>query len=273
MKTPEELLCSRWWRIRNSGWMLWGILSLGLLTFVGYLYIGVKSRKWLWIAIGGVFLVYTIVIMTLMTTVEAAGKGQPQTPEQSAVSATLFAGLVAGAVSPWFFNRSWLKWRAHHNRNVPWYAGQNGPQPSSGQGAPNAGLTPANVFANPGLTPPPPQVPSVETPSASSAPVMRPPTNRPQATQTLDLNLADARQLSQLPGIDEQWARHIVAVRQQRGGFRSPDELVTAAGMQPHIFAQVRGALVVAPQPPQPRAAPDNHPRGQSFGGGRRLDF
>lgn len=268
MRTPEELLSNRWWRIRNSGWMLWGILSLGLLTFVGYLYIGIRARKWLWMTIGAVFLVHTIVIFSLV------GATRPRSPEATAAGFLLLGGIVAGAVSPWFFNRSWLIWRARHNRNVPWYADQGARQSNPGHGAPYPEVTPASVFSNLSHTPPPIQAQSTANLLSSNAPLMpSPPTVSSRVSQALDLNSADVRQLSQLPGIDEQWAQHIVTVRQQRGGYRSPDELVTAAGMQPHIFAQVRSALVVAPQPPQPRSDPGSHPRGQSPGGGRRLDF
>lgn len=63
----------------------------------------------------------------------------------------------------------------------------------------------------------------------------------------LDLNAATAEQLEALPGIGEVKAAAILAVRAERGGFRSVDELESVRGIGPALLARLRGELKVGP--------------------------
>jgi hypothetical protein len=49
---PVALLASRKWRLRHSAWLLAPILGIGILSFVGFVYVGlrVRTRKF-WIAL------------------------------------------------------------------------------------------------------------------------------------------------------------------------------------------------------------------------------
>ncbi|MGB0619279.1 MAG: ComEA family DNA-binding protein [Myxococcota bacterium] len=64
---------------------------------------------------------------------------------------------------------------------------------------------------------------------------------------TLDLNTATAEQLESLPGIGEVKAAAILAVRAERGGFRSVEELESVRGIGPALVGKLRGQVKVGP--------------------------
>ena len=68
------------------------------------------------------------------------------------------------------------------------------------------------------------------------------------AHASLDLNTATAEQLEGLPGIGEVKAAAILAVRAERGGFRSVDELESVRGIGPALLGKLRGQLKVGPR-------------------------
>jgi hypothetical protein len=51
--TPEEKLCSRWWRLGHSAWLLISILSVGIFTWVGFLFIGIQAKNRYWLISAG----------------------------------------------------------------------------------------------------------------------------------------------------------------------------------------------------------------------------
>ena len=64
---------------------------------------------------------------------------------------------------------------------------------------------------------------------------------------TLDLNTATAEQLESLPGIGEVKAAAILAVRAERGGFRSVEEIESVRGIGPALVGKLRGKVKVGP--------------------------
>ncbi len=68
-----------------------------------------------------------------------------------------------------------------------------------------------------------------------------------EAQATLDLNTATAEQLEALPGIGEVKAAAILAVRAERGGFRSVEELESVRGIGPALLEKLRGQVKVGP--------------------------
>jgi len=56
----------------------------------------------------------------------------------------------------------------------------------------------------------------------------------------IDLNLADAELLEELPGIGPVRAREIVRLRDERGGFDSVEELVDVRGIGPVTLERIR---------------------------------
>lgn len=67
------------------------------------------------------------------------------------------------------------------------------------------------------------------------------------ATPQLDLNTATAEQLETLPGIGEVKAAAILAVRAERGGFRSVEELESVRGIGPALLGKLRARITVGP--------------------------
>lgn len=278
MSTPEELLCRRGWRLRHSLWMLWGILSFGLLWGVGFAIVGVRARHRLWLVMAGVWLVYLIVEFWVLGSTDMPAKGEPATALSSAMGNVMLLSWIVGGVLAWFVNRRWLVWRAHHGPRRPWYITTTG---SAGDG----GASPAAPVVTAGMVdevlrsaeptrprgaetartvaPPAQWISSASTPQPALG-VQVATSGAAETPQTpLDLNTASRDQLANLPGIDLAWADHIIAIRQRQGGFSSPADLVTMASVQPHIFAAIRDRLVAG----APIA------RADSPSDGRRLEF
>lgn len=67
------------------------------------------------------------------------------------------------------------------------------------------------------------------------------------ATPQLDLNTATAEQLETLPGVGEVKAAAILAVRAERGGFRSVEELESVRGIGPALLGKLRARVKVGP--------------------------
>jgi hypothetical protein len=254
VSTPEELLCNRRWRIVHGLWMLWGILSFGVFACVGWLYIGLRSKSRLFLTVGGVLLAWTVAFLALYSAIDLpAGKGVTGTPTQETQSNLLYGSAtvvwIASSIGAWFANRRWLVWRANRDAALPWYANATStPQPPP---APNSQQVSANVDAA-----------FATGPAASS-------TRTPQAAEsgaTLNLNSATASQLAELPGLNAETAAHVVAVRARVGGFDAAPDLVTEAGIQPHVFAQIQGRVSVTDKDsnPPPTPSPES---------GRRLEF
>jgi competence ComEA-like helix-hairpin-helix protein len=61
----------------------------------------------------------------------------------------------------------------------------------------------------------------------------------------LDLNLASARQLDDLPGIGPTLAMRIIEFRSRAGGFRSIEQLKQVPGIGPKRFAALQGLVTV----------------------------
>ena len=66
----------------------------------------------------------------------------------------------------------------------------------------------------------------------------------------LDVNRATAEQLEALPGIGAVKAAAILAVREERGGFRSLSELESVRGIGPKLAAKLRPMLTIGVRKP-----------------------
>ncbi len=76
--------------------------------------------------------------------------------------------------------------------------------------------------------------------TAPAAPIGR--KSEPPAV-AVSINSASARELEALPGIGPALASRILALRTQRGGFRSIEELDDVKGIGPATLAKIRGYL------------------------------
>jgi len=76
----------------------------------------------------------------------------------------------------------------------------------------------------------------------------------PEGPPVVDLNQATAEELETLAGIGPALARRIVSYREERGGFRSPEELTDVPGVGRAAYEQVAERLTITPPeapPPQ----------------------
>ena len=71
----------------------------------------------------------------------------------------------------------------------------------------------------------------------------------PPGPPVVDLNRATAEELDALPGIGPGLAQRIVAFREERGGFRAPEELATVPGIGLATYARLADRLIVVPLP------------------------
>lgn len=303
MTTAEELLCSRKWRLTRSLWMLFGWFPFALTAWIGYLIIGVKARNWKWIGISIALFVFACAFFAVIRWVGAEagvqkGESMPEpyaTPSNIAMWSSIIVWLGNAAGLQWWINRKWLVWRAHNDKKVsaPWYATATASgQPASQQDPQRVAALFDTTLANgsgsslPGPTQPPPPAPRAPVPQSPAWPQPAPPTpagatpvpaafvapSVAMVPPALDINTASQNELAALPGFDAAIAAQVVAVRNQAGGFDDTSELVTRAGVQPHVVAGLLGRIIVSTMP-GPYQSPPSAGSGPASPHGRRLEF
>lgn len=247
MSTPEERLCDRKWRLRNSAWMLWGILSVGMLAFIGWAYVGIRTRRRAWILIAAGLLIFTVAYAAIVTPLALPGKGESGTPEQRSIQSTIGGVILVvwlgSTAAGWVANRKWLVWRANAQSADPWYATATAGRADPVASQSSVGET-INRAVGEAIAP---------TVAASQSPGSRP---------MVELNSATRDELMQLPAVDGSTADKILVARGRSGGFSSPTDLVTLAGIPPHIFAPMQEYIAVE------KSAPT-----EPIADGRRLEF
>lgn len=266
--TPEEKLCSRTWRLRNSAGILWSILSMGLLTGVGFLIRGIKARNKTWIGMGVGFLVLGIGLMAATSTFDSGTKEHPIHSVASDIWGWIYFITFAGGVTAAIItNKKWLLWKAHAS-DVKWYAKAAASQPPV-NASPARGYDPNAAAATALATPTPQasfplQAPAVQSPAAPGS------YSTPTPTGGLDVNSASAQDLQAALGVDAATANRIVETRQATGNFSSFEQLMSKAQVPPHLLIPHRTSLAfgtpaVGHTPPQPQ------PPSAGAQSGRRL--
>lgn len=83
----------------------------------------------------------------------------------------------------------------------------------------------------------------------------------PEGPSVVDLNQAAAEELQALPGVGPALARRIVAYREERGGFRSPEELTAVSGISRAAYERLVDRMTVTPlEMPLPQTAEEAPP-------------
>lgn len=68
----------------------------------------------------------------------------------------------------------------------------------------------------------------------------------PATSGKIDINTADAKQLSQLKGIGNSYAVRIVEYREQNGAFQVPEDIMKVKGIGKKIFNDNKDAIMVS---------------------------
>jgi len=240
--TPEEKLCSRTWRLRNSAGVLWSILSFGLLTGVGFLIRGLKAKNKLWIWLGVGFSVLGLALLVASTTFDSGTKAAPIHSVASDIWGWCWFLTFAGGVALTFvFNRKWLIWKAH-SPDSKWYAQagssaaamshSNSPVVGFDPNAGAAALSAATLGTSDTTTST--QTSGQQVPNFATA-------------QPLNVNSASVQDLTRLVGIGQDAAQRIVQARQGSGPFSSFEQLMSKSGVPPHLLIPLRDDLVFGP--------------------------
>jgi hypothetical protein len=100
-------LASRRWRLRHSLWLLVPVLSVGILTWAAFLYVGVRARRPAWWIAG---IVYAAALALVLVLDETSAR-RPGEPTSGWGGALLLAIWVAGSLHALIINKDWLRSR------------------------------------------------------------------------------------------------------------------------------------------------------------------
>lgn len=265
--TPEEKLCSRSWRVRNSAGLLWSILSFGILTGVGFLIRGIKSKNKLWTGLGVGFLIVGIAVFTTAGMFDSGTEDNPNTSLGYDIWGwTMFTLFIGGVVSSIVTNKRWLLWKAHAD-DRKWYA-----KPEASQVPRNSAPSysyrseaVAPAFANP-------TSPVSNAPQTSHLPSFQNTASVSVPEDEIDVNTASVQDLVTALGVDTDTANRIVHTRSTLGSFTSFEQLMTRAQVQPHLLIPHRNKLKFGTT--QATAGPHGQlPEPKSNPNARRLDI
>lgn len=255
--TPEEKLCSRSWRMRNSAGVLWSILSFGFLTCVNFLVKGIKAKNKLWISYGVAFGALAIILMVWISGVDTGTKENPVQSTSSTIWGWVwFSQWIAGIVLSVTTNRKWLLWKAHHVAQA-WYA-----QPPTSNSAPGWQHAPRDEQRAPALQPPVQQ----PVPRSVQQPVQQPIKQANQ--QPMNINTMELGDFERL-GVEYATARQILDVRPQVGEYASFEHLLGSSRVPPHLLLPFKGSFSFQ-SAAEPSSAGETPSRSRN---GRTLDL
>lgn len=263
----------RGWRTTHSLWLLPNLLCCGFAAWVGFLYIGLRTKNRAWLISSFAYFAGAVAAVVLLSmsgpSDEDVAKGAaPPTSTQDAIGdwgAGLMIALWMGGIvhsllaRPHFLYALDQLERARYS-TVPMY-----PNPIQQQPAPTW-LTgdPQQYWAqNPQTTAPPPR--TGYEPTVHAQPVQPAPAPAPEPTAApvprIPVNSASFHELSAL-GLTDEVVAAVLQARIRAGGFRDIQEFATAAGLKPHELQRIKDRLEFSGAPGAPN---------RSFG--RRLDL
>lgn len=104
----QTSLASRRWRLRHSLWLLVPVLSLGILTWAAFGYVGLRARNPAWWIAGIVYAAALAIVFVL----DETSARRPGEPTSGWGGALLLAIWVAGSLHAFIINREWLRRRS-----------------------------------------------------------------------------------------------------------------------------------------------------------------
>lgn len=111
--TPAESRSDWGWKLRHSLWII-AALPLGLTTWIGFLYIGLKANRtsWLWWAAVYGAAAVLILVMAAVGPTDARGDAEMGAWQNALGVTTMVATWLGGFVHALVANGRWLAWRA-----------------------------------------------------------------------------------------------------------------------------------------------------------------
>ncbi|NLT55708.1 MAG: helix-hairpin-helix domain-containing protein [Actinomycetales bacterium] len=237
-------LTSTGWRVLHSLWLLVPIFSCGLLTWAGFVYIGVRTRRATWWVPGILYGAAMVTVFVLLEVGDDARAEEFTALEDAGMTVWVslwLAGIVHGLIA----NHRWLNWQARY----PWNVYGTAVPPPLPPGA-RPGPLPGVGYAVPGQpTAPQPDRQPAGTWTPSTGPSTGPSSGEDvlSAEVQVDVNTADATELAVLPGFDGHRIDRVLSTRTSRGGFASVEEFGRAAELPPHEFLRLRPHLSCSP--------------------------
>ena len=230
MTTTAPTLPSVWWRVRNSAWILIPILSVGVLTWAAFLFVGIRAKNRKWLIFAGMWLAILIGYYVGSDFVDTLPVSPVQEGFDGFFATVPMLQWLVGIAHVAGTNRAWLRWKAGSVQAQAWY--------SQGTGvAPSAFVSPMQVAS----------AAQVDAALSGAVGVKAPPTTQAAPAEPLDLNLATAEQFKVALALDQAWGEWLVATRTRLGQFTSVDQLLTEGQVPPHIFLPAKDKFEVAP--------------------------
>jgi competence ComEA-like helix-hairpin-helix protein len=85
-------------------------------------------------------------------------------------------------------------------------------------------------------------------------------------SKPIDLNLANVKELQELPGVGPVTAQRIIDMRQKSGHFKRVEDLLAVRGISPKKLDSMRPFVTVSAPPPSAPNAPKNIPPAKKSG-------
>lgn len=206
------------WELRNSIWMLWAILTLGLFNYISfyYIYFRVKQRKWLIAA-----LVYSLIFIMFIIINEIYSEKHWMTDVSFAV---YLLGWIISIVHVFKIRNEYLL-----RLEVKIANGQREIQSLREQIRQEHENT---VEAGSKVVPPQEIQKQLE-----------------DTAEMIDINTATEDEVAGIPGIGALFAKKVIEARKREGGFTSFEHFVQTLSIKPHLAEKMRPFLVFPERP------------------------
>ncbi len=207
--TPRE----EWGR---TWWVAVPLLTLGMLTWAVFLYVGIRARRRLWLLFAGVYLAALVIALVV-------GGGHHDDAQSNVEGAILVSLAAVGSAHALGIRREFLTATGVFDRRLEAAEHRLAVQERG-----------RRLLAE-------------DPVRARRLGVGRPDVPKSFDAGLIDVNSAPVEVLGRLPGIDEELARRIAAARDELGQFSSVDDLDLVLDLPEATLARLRDVAVFVP--------------------------